>query len=87
MKQYKVVIHVDRQVAERGDKGIQLIVLRRAGGPNDSVIPRYYAGLGKTRDWAILQAKIACREHGEFDPVIVPAKQPVRRRIPAREGV
>ena len=73
MKQYKVILQVDRQVAERAEPDIQLIVLRRAGGPSDSVIPRYYCGTGKTRDWALQMAFEACREHGGFDPVLAPS--------------
>lgn len=73
MKNYKVELHTERHVAERGDPDIQCIILRRAGGPSDSVIPRYYCGLGKTRAWALQQAFKACREHGDFEPMLVRA--------------
>lgn len=77
-KQYKVILQVERQVAEGAHPDIQLIVLRRAGGPSDSVIPRYYMGSGKTRKWALLQAFNACREHGGFEPVLSPSDRKAR---------
>jgi len=80
MRQMKVYKKVERQVAERGERDIQCIILQRAGGPNDSVMPRYYMGTGKTEAWALQEAFRACREHGDFEPVLVnpPARRPAR---------
>jgi hypothetical protein len=78
MRRFQVVVHVDRQVAERAEEDIQVIILRRSGGGSDAELPRYYMGSGKTRDWAMQQAFQACREHGNFDPVLTPAKTKAR---------